>query len=106
MLMEVEQSKIFTSTGVVHVLSEAEFLDHIHTKVLRIFLRSTQSHLYSFASRFLFLQTHATSYSFNSALLYTVKEKVGKPKRKPQPLPYALRNPYRNLKYENFQDYA
>ncbi len=33
-----------------------------------------QSHLYSFALRFLFLHTHATSYSFFSALLYTVKE--------------------------------
>jgi hypothetical protein len=36
--------------------SEAEFLDEIQTKVHR--------HLYSFALRFLFLQTHATSYSF------------------------------------------
>jgi hypothetical protein len=31
-------------------------------------------------------------------LLYTVKEKQGKPDRKPHPLPYGLRNPYRNLK--------
>jgi hypothetical protein len=57
-------------------------------------------HLYSFALRFLFLQPHATSYSFYSALLYTVKEKGGKPDRKPYPLPYGLRNPYRNLKPE------
>jgi hypothetical protein len=34
-------------------------------------------------------------------LLYAVKEKGGKPDRKPYPLPYGLRNPYRNLKYEN-----
>ncbi len=87
--MEVEQSKIFTSAGVVHAISEAEFLD---TKVLRIFLGAIQSHLYSFASRFLVLQIHATSYSFNSALMYTVKEEGGKPDRKPHPLPYALRN--------------
>jgi len=39
-------------------------------------------------------------------LLYTVKEKEGKPERKPYPLPYGLRNPYRNLKSENSQDYA
>jgi hypothetical protein len=39
-------------------------------------------------------------------LLYTVKEKGGKPDRKPYPLPYGLRNPYRNLKSENSQDYA
>jgi len=31
-------------------------------------------------------------------LLYTVEEKGGKPDRKPYPLPYGLRNPYRNLK--------
>ncbi len=66
-------------------------------KVLRVFLLAIQSHIYSFASRF-FLQTHATSYSFFSTLLYSVKEKGGKPDRKPQPLPYGLRNPYRNLK--------
>ncbi len=50
----------------------------------------------------------ATSYSFYSSVtvLYTVKEKGGKPDRKPCPLPYGLRNPYRNLKSENFQDYA
>ena len=39
-------------------------------------------------------------------LLNTVKEKVGKPDRKPYPLPYGLRNPYRNLKSEKSQDYA
>ncbi len=39
-------------------------------------------------------------------LLYTVKEKGGKPDRKPYPLPYGLKNPYRNLKSENSQDYA
>ncbi len=33
-------------------------------------------------------------------LLYTVKEKGGKPYRKPYPLPYGLRNPYRNLNWE------
>jgi hypothetical protein len=43
---------------------------------------------------------------FYSALMYTVKEKRGKLDRKPHPLPYGLRNPYRNLKSENSQDYA
>jgi hypothetical protein len=38
--------------------------------------------------------------------MYTEKEKGGKPDRKPYPLPYGLRNPYRNLKSENSQDYA
>jgi hypothetical protein len=39
-------------------------------------------------------------------LLYTVKETGRKPERKPCPLPYGLRNLYRNLKSENSQDYA
>jgi hypothetical protein len=38
--------------------------------------------------------------------MYTIKEKGGKPGRKPYPLPYGLRNPYRNLKSENSPDYA
>jgi hypothetical protein len=86
---------------------EAEFLDEIQTKVFKSFLLAIQSHHYSFALRFIFVQTHATSYSFFSALLYTVMEKGGKLDRKPpQPLPYGLRNPYRNLKSKNAQDYA
>jgi hypothetical protein len=41
-------------------------------------------------------------------LLYTVKEKGkgGNPVRKPYPFTYGLRNPYKNLKPENYQDYA
>jgi hypothetical protein len=56
---------------------EAEFLDEIQTKVLRVFLLAIHSYLYSFALRFLFHQTHATSYSFCCSVnvLYTVKEK-------------------------------
>ncbi len=81
-------------------IAEAEFLGGIQTKLLRFFLLAIHSHLYSFALRFPFVQTHATSYSFYSSV--TVKEKGGKP----YPLPYNLRNPYRNLKSENSQDYA
>jgi hypothetical protein len=33
-------------------------------------------------------------------------EKGWKSNSKPYPLPYGLRNPYRNLKSENSQDYA
>jgi hypothetical protein len=43
---------------------------------------------------------------FTVQLLYPVKEKGGDPDRKPYPLPYGLRNQYRNLKSENSQDYA
>jgi hypothetical protein len=67
--------------------SEAEFLDESQTKV---FLLATQSHLYSLALRCLFLQTNATSYSFFSVLLYTVKEKGEKHNRKPHSLPYMV----------------
>jgi hypothetical protein len=73
-------------------------LDEIQTKVLGVFLLAIHSHLDSFALNVLFLQTHATSYSFYTALLYTVKEKGGK---STHPLPYGLRNPYRTLKSEN-----
>jgi hypothetical protein len=59
----------------IDLCPEAEFLDEIQTQVLRDFLLVTQSHLYNFALRFLFLQTHATSYRFFRALLNTVKEK-------------------------------
>jgi hypothetical protein len=38
--------------------------------------------------------------------VYIVKEKGRKPDGKPHPLTYGLRNPYRNLKSENSQDYA
>ncbi len=51
----------------VSVCTGAEFLDEVQTKVLRVFLLAIQSHLYSFSLRFLFLQTHATSYSFYSS---------------------------------------
>jgi hypothetical protein len=50
--------------------SEAEFLDEIQTKVLRVFLLAIHRHHYSFALRFLVLQTHATSYSFYSSCSY------------------------------------
>ncbi len=43
---------------------------------------------------------------FRVQLLYTVKEKGGKPDRNPYPLPYGLRNPFRSLNSENSQDYA
>ncbi len=64
---------IHTQNGILIILNsvsdnglcpEAEFLDEIQTKVIRVFLLAIHRHLYSFALRFLFLQTHATSYSF------------------------------------------
>jgi hypothetical protein len=67
-------------------------------KVLGVFRLA----IHGLALRFLFLQTHATSHSFYNSV--TVHCKGGKPERKPFPLPYGLRNPYRNLNPE--QDYA
>jgi hypothetical protein len=66
-------------------------------------LLAIHSHLYSFALRFLFLQNHATSYSFYNALLYTVKETGGKPERKPLLIPYGLRNPSKTSSLRTFK---
>ncbi len=76
---------------------EAKFLDEIQTKVLRFVLLAIQSHLYSFALRFLFLHK-LTQPTFLQCVTVQCKEKGGKPFRKPHPLSYGLRNPYRNLK--------
>jgi hypothetical protein len=38
------------------IRSEAEFLDEIQTKILRVFLLAIHSHLYSFALRFYFFK--------------------------------------------------
>jgi hypothetical protein len=57
-------------------ITEAEFLEEIQTKVLRVFLLAIHSLLYSCALRLLFLQTHATSYSFyNSATVHCKGER-------------------------------
>ncbi len=54
----------FINKAVTDRDTEAEFLDEVQTKVFRVFLLAIHSHLSTFALRFLFLQTHATSYSF------------------------------------------
>ncbi len=48
----------------VLLCTEAEFLDEIQTNVLTVFLLVIHNQLYCFVLRFVFLQTHATSYSF------------------------------------------
>jgi hypothetical protein len=72
----------------------AKFWDEIQTKVLRVFLLVIHSYLYSFAKDLFFVK-------LTQPLTVSVKEKGGKPDRKPHPLPYGLRNPYINLKSEN-----
>jgi hypothetical protein len=70
---------------------------------LIIFLLAIQSHLYGFTLRFIFLQTHATSYSFYGELpryctLYRRKEE--------KPPSLWFKKSMQNLKSENSQDYA
>jgi len=65
---------------------------------LKSFLIPIHSHLYSFLWDFDFFKLTQPLTVSPAQLLYTVKEKGGKPDRKPYPLPYGLRNPYRNLK--------
>ncbi len=81
------------------LLPDAELMDEIQAKALRVFLLAIHSHLYSFALRFIFLQTHATSYSFYSLATLHCK---GERTIKPYPLPFGLRN----LKSENSPEYA
>ncbi len=86
--------------------TDAAFLDEIQTQALRVFLLA-----YSQSSIQLFLEISTPSNSRNLLhistihLLHTVKQKEGQPDRKPYLLP-CWRNPYRNLKSENHQDYA
>ncbi len=72
---------------------EAQFLDEIQTKVLRVFLLVIHSHLYSFAWDFFF-------FKLTQPLTVSAKEKGGKPNYKIKPPSLWLRNPYRNLKSE------
>ncbi len=79
----MQEQSIKRPVYIVHYINivEAEFLDEIQTKFSRDFLLDIHRHLYSFALRFLFLQTlaisyivlqtHATSYVFTVKLLYT-----------------------------------
>jgi hypothetical protein len=99
-------NQIRNTNGCVHKLlywggggerrPEAEFWDEIQTKVLRAFIHAIHSHLYSFASDLYFFKlTQPLSVSTVQMVLYTVKEKGGKPDRKPYPLLFGLRNQYR-----------
>ncbi len=69
--------------------TEVEFLEEIQTKIL-VFLLVIHSHLNSFVWDFLF---------FKHTPPFTVSVKEISP-------PHGLRNPYRNFKSDNSQDYA
>ncbi len=71
-------------------------MDEVRTKVLRVFLLAySQTHLQ------LCLEISILSNSCNllQFLLYTVKEKEGKPKKRPNPLPYGLSLRTLKIKY-------
>jgi hypothetical protein len=59
--------------------SRGRILERNPDKSQRVFRLAIQSHVYIFALKIIFLQTHATSYGFYSVLLYTVKKKGGTP---------------------------
>ncbi len=79
-------------------------MDEIQTKVLKSLLFTVTSTALPW-DFFFFKLTQPLTVS-TVQLLYTVKEKGGKPDRKPYHLPYGLRNSYKNLESENSQDYA
>ncbi len=91
----------------------AESLDEIQAKFSSLLFTVTSTALpWGF---YFFRLTQPLTVSTDQ-LQYTVEEKGGKPRteshtggkpvRKPYPLPYGLRNPKRNLKSENSQDYS
>jgi hypothetical protein len=67
---------------------EAEVLDEIHTKILRVFLLAIHSHLYSFAlGDFYFFKLTQPLTVSTVQLLHTVKENGGKPDGNHNPFP-------------------
>jgi hypothetical protein len=69
--------------------------NEIQPKVLRVFLLAIHSHLLSFALRFIFLLTHATSYSF--FMVYAIHTETSSLKKSQD---YAQK-PQRNCAFMN-----
>jgi hypothetical protein len=68
----------------IKAFPEADFWDEIQTTVLRVFLLSIHSHLYCKALpwEFYFFKLTPPLTVYTGQLLYTVKEKGGKPNKK------------------------
>jgi hypothetical protein len=79
-----EYLNLYTKYPIHSDYTEAEFLDEIQTEVLRVFLLAFHSHLYSFALRYLYF--FKLPQPLTDSKEYTVKEKGGKPDRKPHPM--------------------
>ncbi len=75
--------------------SSAEFLDEIQTNFPPCYSITPTA-----------LSWDLYFFKLTQPLTVSVKEKGGKPDRKAYPLPYSLRNPYRNLKSEKSHDFA
>jgi hypothetical protein len=60
----IQCAPVYSENEVYSTLLKYVLGAEIQTKVLRVFLLAIHSHLYRFSFRFLYLQTHATSYSF------------------------------------------
>ncbi len=75
--MCIEYVRFGGEEGLIKLYQRGEFLDEIQTKV-RVFLIAIHSHPQRFALRFLFLQTHTTSYSFYTSVTVDFKGERGK----------------------------
>ncbi len=88
--IEVQMASLYCSS--LWPRPEANFFDKIQTKVLRVFLLAIPSHLYSLAWDFYFFKLTQPLTVSTVQLLYTVKEKGGKPNQKPYPFPMAWKS--------------
>ncbi len=91
---------------IIHLPTKAKFLNKIQTKVLKVYSLLLTVTSTSVPWDFYFFKLTIPLAVSTVQLLYSVKETGGKPDRKPYPLPYRFRNPYRNLTFENSKDYA
>ncbi len=83
--------------------TEAEFLDEIQTKVLKVFLLAIYSQRSIALPWDSFLQTHSTSHVFLHFRYWYCKGERSKFDTKPYPLAYDLRNPSWNQPQNNAQ---
>ncbi len=91
----------FTITKNYIDCTEAEFSDEIQTKVLRVFLLAIHQSPLQLCLEISITSNSRNLLQFLVQLLYTVKEKGGKPDRKPPSLWFK-----KSKKKQNSQDYA
>ena len=93
----------------VPILNHIQAMDNHNSYRCGILRRNSDKSLKSFPPCYSVTSTALPCvfyfFKLTQPLTVSVKEKGGKPDRKPYPLPYGLRNPCRNIKSENSQDY-